>query len=334
MCTAVTLYAKDHYFGRNLDYDYTFPCEVIITPQKFPFHFRYCEQLQSHYSMIGMGMCLDGYPLYYEATNEFGLSIAGLNFPENAVYHPIDNDKINIAPFEWIPYLLGQCKNLEEAKTLIQNANIVKISFRSDIPPTPLHWLIADQTGSITLEPTYYGLAVYKNPIGVLTNNPPFPYQLTRLCDFGNLSAQEFRNQFSSTIPMLPYSRGMGAIGLPGDFSSASRFVKAAFVKSNSISASTEEESVTQFFHILDSVSQINGCVKVGQCYEKTIYSSCCNMDNGNYYYTSYENRQITKISLFEHDLSSTSLIQYPIRKKQMFYQEPLKSRCKKGGSS
>jgi choloylglycine hydrolase len=108
----------------------------------------------------------------------------------------------------------------------------------------------------------------------------------------------------------------MGAIGLPGDLSSASRFVKATFTKLNSLSGPGEVESVTQFFHILRSVAQQRGCVHLGgDKYEYTIYSSCCNTDTGTYYYTTYEDQMLRAVNLRAENLDGTDLISYPLIK-------------------
>ena len=121
-------------------------------------------------------------------------------------------------------------------------------------------------------------------------------------------------NRFSEKMDLKPYCLGMGGLGLPGDLSSASRFVKAAFTKMNSVSGDSESESLSQFFHILAAVEQQRGCAKDenGQ-YEMTIYSSCCNTDRGIYYYTTYENRQITGVDMYKEDLEGCRLISYPL---------------------
>ena len=263
--------------------------------------------------MIGMATVADNYPLYYEATNEKGLSMAGLNFPGNAVYQRKAPDTDNIAPFELIPWILSQCENLEQALKLLTQTNLINEAFNDTFPLTPLHWLIADNTGAMTIEPVASGLKIYENPVGVLTNSPPFDYHMQNLNNYLNLTSDVPKNRFASTAPLEPYSRGMGAIGLPGDLSSASRFVRAAFTKLNSHCADTESASISQFFHILGAVAQQEGCVKVGNSYEKTIYTSCCNTTKGIYYYTTYENSQITAVHLNNAPLGGSHLISYPL---------------------
>ena len=315
MCTAVTYHTQDHYFGRNLDLEGSFGESVVIAPRKFPFSFQMAPTSSPHYAIIGMAHIADGYPLYYDAVNEAGVAMAGLNFPDNACYLPAVTERDNIAPFEFIPWILSQCSSLSQVRQLLRRIHLTALNFSPELPLTPLHWMIADTSGSMVVEPLREGLRVYDNPVGVLTNNPPFDFQLTHLRSYLTLSREPAANTFSDTLDLQPYSRGMGAMGLPGDLSSSSRFIRAAFTRLNSVSGSSEEESVSQFFHILTSVEQQRGCVHLGNgAYEHTLYSSCCNLERGIYYYTTYENRQVTAVRLYRESLDAARLISYPLR--------------------
>ncbi len=322
MCTAINYHTKDHYFGRNLDLEFSYHETVTITPRNYEFTFRNAGVMDHHYAMIGMAYEQEGYPLYYEATNEKGLSMAGLNFPGNADYKEKMDGKDNITPYEFIPWILGQCANIAEARGLLSNLNLVKEAFSAALPLSPLHWIISDKETSIVVESVKKGLNIYDNPVGVLTNNPEFDYHLLNLSNYTKLSPRQPETKFAQ-LPMELYSRGMGAFGLPGDWSSASRFVRAAYVKHNAVSEDNEEASVNQFFHMLDAVANPRGCVEVreGQ-YQITIYSCCCNVDKGIYYYTTYENRQITGVDMYQEDLEGTRVISYPlIAGQQIFIQ-------------
>ncbi len=321
MCTAITYKTKDHYFGRNLDLEYSYHETVTITPRNFPFSFRKVKDLPSHYALIGMAYVSENYPLYYEATNEKGLSMAGLNFPGNAFYPEYQEDKDNVAPFEFIPWILGQCASLSEVRKLLSRINLVNISFSQTLPLSPLHWMISDRESSIVVESMKEGLKIYDNPVEVLTNNPPFDYQLFQLNDYRNLSTGDPKNHFGDGLNLHNYCRGLGALGLPGDYSSRSRFMKAAFTRMNSVSADTEEESVSQFFHILSSVEMSRGSVYVSKGnFDITIYSSCCNTDKGIYYYTTYDNRQITAVDMHKENLEGTEVVSYPLITKQQIH--------------
>ena len=323
MCTAVTYSTKDHYFGRNLDLEFSYHEEVVVAPRNFPLLLRKCKSICSHYAMIGMAFVVDDFPLYYDAANEKGLSMAGLNFPGYAHYNEVDPGAVNITPFEFIPWILGQCASVEEARRLLSEVNLVNINFSQELPLSPLHWMIADQRESVVVESVKDGLRIYDNPVGVMTNNPTFDIQLFNLNNYMNLSPEPVKNTFSKELKLDDYSRGMGAMGLPGDLSSASRFVKVSFTRMNSVSGDSEEESVSQFFHILGSVEQQRGCVHLGgDKYEITIYSSCCNMDKGIYYYKTYENSQITAVDMHRTDLDGSRLTKYPLRKTQQIRYE------------
>lgn len=314
MCTAAAYQNQDFYFGRNLDLEHSYHEDVTITPRNYPFRFRNAETLSSHYAMIGMACITDNYPLYYEATNEAGLSMAGLNFPGNADYKPFQEGMDNIATFEFIPWILGQCSTIPQVKEKLSRLNLVSLAFSDTLPPSPLHWMISGRDGSVTVESVKEGLKVYDNPIGLLTNNPPFDYHMTNLSNYMALSANPPANNFCRGLTLTPYCKGMGAMGLPGDLSSASRFVKAAFTLLNSRCGTSEAENVSQFFHILKSVEQQRGCVDLGDGqYEVTIYSCCCNADKGIYYYTTYDNSQITAVDMRKEDLESSLLISYPV---------------------
>ena len=313
MCTAITYTTKDHYFGRNLDLQFSYNETVTITPRNYIFNFRKMGALANHYAIIGMAYVADDYPLYYDATNEKGLSIAGLNFPENADYKPYAENKDNITPFELIPWILGQCTTVTEAEALLKRINLLKENFSDKLPLSPLHWIIADKVDCIVVEQTKEGLKIFGNPIGVLTNSPPFDVQLFNLNNYINLSNEEPENKFSDKISLTPYSRGMGAMGLPGDNSSMSRFVRSGFVKMNSEFPGEENNKVNQFFHILYSVHQQRGCVKVNGKDEITNYAVCANADKGIYYFTTYENFTVHSVSMHKENLDTSNLVCYEL---------------------
>ena len=314
MCTAATYRSQDFYFGRTFDYEFNYGEEVVVTPRNYSFQLRHQNALTEHYAMIGIAHMVGDYPLYYDAVNEKGLGMAGLNFAGNAVYRKPREGRDNIAQFEFIPWILGQCATVQEARTLLAHINLVDTRFSEQFPTSQLHWILADRDEAITIEAVGEGLNIYDNPLGVLTNNPPFDKQLFRLNDYSYLSPDQPVNRFSEQLQLQPYSRGMGAMGLPGDLSSASRFVRVAFTKMNSVSGTSESESVSQFFHILGSVAQTRGCCRLENGkYEITIYTSCCNADRGIYYYTTYENHQITAVDMYRENLDGEIPVHYPL---------------------
>lgn len=314
MCTAATYLSQDFYFGRTLDYERSYGEKVVIIPRNYPFSFRQVGTISHHYAIIGMVHMENGFPLFYDGMNEKGLCMAGLNFVGNAVYREPTVEKDNIAQFEFIPWILSQCSSVKDAKDILQKVNITPEAFSEKLPASQLHWMISDQNETIVVESVQEGLMIYDNPAGVLTNNPPFPLQMFNLQNYMYLSPSSPHNHFSNQLDLKTYSRGMGAMGLPGDLSSQSRFVRVAFTKLNSCSDPSEVSSVSQFFHILGSVSQQRGCCKLESgAYEITLYTSCCNAQKGIYYYTTYNNSQITAINLHHGMLDSTTIQEFSL---------------------
>lgn len=146
MCTAATYQTEHFYFGRTLDYEFSYGDSVTITPRNYPFHFRHAPLNASHYAIIGMAHIASDYPLYYDACNEQGLCMAGLNFVGNAVYRDdLSEAKDNICQFELIPWILCQCAIFPK-----QNGFFPDFSFfpSRSAPPFPL----PDSTGSLPIK--------------------------------------------------------------------------------------------------------------------------------------------------------------------------------------
>ena len=310
MCTCITYENGGFYFGRNLDLDVSFGQTVTITPRNFPLDFSRAGKMERHYAMIGMASASETFPLYAEAVNEKGLAMAGLNFPGNAFYQEPDGKGLEIASFEIIAWILGKCASVEEAEAYLTGMKIVNLSFAPRMPAAPLHWMLADRSKCLVLEAVEEGLKVYENPFGVLTNNPPFPFHQMNMGNYLNLTSKSPKNRFSEGLVLKPCSQGMGALGLPGDASSSSRFVRAAFYKWNSVSEPSEQANVSQFFHILDGVAMIRGSVITdqGTC-DITLYSCCMNTQTGVYYYKTYEDSRLRRIDMYQRDLEEKRLI-------------------------
>lgn len=310
MCTAVIY--QNRYFGRNLDYEHSFGEEFIITEREFPFLFPEGKIMRKHHGILGIGCVSEGYPLYFDAMNEKGLAMAGLLFSGNAVYNSPAEGKDNIPSWAFIPWVLGQCDSVEEAEELMQDLNLTDVPFSESLPPSELHWMIADRKRAIVVEQTEDGLHIYENGVGVLTNNPIFPFHLENLKQYRNLTAAEADNRFSKELNLHPFSRGMGAIGLPGDWSSPSRFVRGAFVRANSVGAKGSE--ISQFFHILSSVEMPRGCVHLDEnLYEMTIYSSCYDLEKKMCFLRLYETvdletAYVRKVGHFAETLAGSRL--------------------------
>ncbi len=324
MCTGIARSGGRLYFGRNMDYDKSFGEQVVILPRCFPLSFCREGAVLSHYAMIGMAAVMDGYPLFADAINEKGLAMAGLHFEGNARYFSEgEAEGYAVSPYELIPWVLSRCADIAQARELLESTVPIKVPFRSDIPLAPLHWLIADREGALVFESTREGIHLYDNPAGVLANNPPFPFHLQNLSRYAGLSNTAPRTPFATRLSLMPPSRGLGALGLPGDYSSASRFVKAAFLSAHLTAYDDSADDVSEFFHLLAALAPVSGSVILEDGSRHiTTYSCCMDGEKGIYYYNTHFNHQITAVNLHSVNLDDKSLTVFPLKKKEHFLWE------------
>lgn len=308
MCTAIWTGEGYPLFGRTLDIECSYGETVIVTPRTFPIRFLHERGAWEHPAMIGVGCVQNGTPLYYDAINEHGLAMAGLNFAMSAIYHPKRIGTYNVASFELIWWVLCQCKTVGEAESLLKKTNLVADSFSPALPATPLHWMIADCERSIVVESVDTGVKIYENHFGVLTNEPPFPYQAMHLCDYLHLNPQTPQNTICPAAELRAYSNGLGAMGLPGDFSSASRFVRAVFLNHHTARETNCDRAINRFFHLTEHLAVPKGCVLTERGAMQTLYTSCADLQNLRYYTESYQTRLRRSVSLSSLDLQSDTL--------------------------
>ncbi len=310
MCTAIFDTKYGNFFGRTLDLEYSLGEEVVICPRNFRIKLCHEGDFSSDYAIVGVAHVRDGVPLYYDGVNEAGIAAAGLNFPISARYSDPMEEKINLASFELIPYVLGRCESLSAVKRCLSNVNITKDAFSPELPPTPLHWIFADKEGSLVLESTESGVKIHENPVGVLANEPSFDFQLMRLGDYMSLGALPPKNSLTLDFEPTLYSRGLGAFGLPGDFSSVSRFVRAVFVKNHTVGE--RWAGGARFFRMMDSVSVPCGCIITDEGRAvKTVYTACIDLDKLTYYFTTYSHTAPRAVQLRGETLSSDSLSRF-----------------------
>lgn len=329
MCTAVRFGKTGRFVGRTMDHNCSYGEQVLVTPRRFHFPLRYQPDLETHYALIGMGMVAEGLPMYYDAVNEKGLSMAGLNFPGYAQFAAAGDGDCCVATFELLPWILGQCADLHSARQLLEKMTLVGEGLNSRLPSAPLHWIVSDKTGCITVESVADGIKIYDNPVGVMTNSPDFAYQMTYLSNYMQVTPRMPENRLAAgRVDFTPYCAGMGGIGLPGDVSSSSRFVRVAFANLHAAEYEQEEEQVGQCFHILGSVEMVEGCVDSQDgSPDRTLYTSCWDSERGIYYYTTYGNHQISAVPMYGENLDGNQLSCFPLRKKENIYVCPPKSR-------
>lgn len=313
MCTAINFNLSRHLFSRTLDLECSYGECVVCTPRHYRLHYRHESSQSKHYAIIGVGRVVDNVPLYYDAFNEAGLAAAALNFPANAVYFEKKPQLINVASYELITFILSHCSNLSEAVALLYKINITNDSFNSELPSTPLHWIIADKSGAITVESVSGGVEIYENPFGVMTNSPEFSYHLLRVSDFMKLDSVQPENKICPTVNLSYYSGGIGAIGLPGDFSSTSRFIRAVFLKNHSVC-----EEVSHAFDIMENLSVPKGAVVTedGKPF-MTVYTSVADAEGRVYYFTTAPSRRIRAVSMNDAIMNSDVLSTFEMNEEE-----------------
>lgn len=302
MCTGIYRFGEHPLFGRNLDLDMSYGEKPLFVPRGASIPTHHEGSIAPSYAMLGTGLYLFGRPLYFDAMNEKGLAVAGLNFPGYAREGKMVEGKVNLTPYEFIPYLLGGYATLEEAMPFLQKLNFTDEAVDSSMPIAPLHYLIADLHSAIVLEATADGVHVYQNPYGVLTNNPPFPFMEEILRRYLNITPAYPINRFGSSLN--PTSVGMGSIGLPGDYSSSSRFAKAAFLNLNVPSSDDGDEAAHRFYGILDGVAFLPGTAynENGKP-ETTVYQAMMDLARGKYSIRHRQNEAPRTISFGDLDL-------------------------------
>lgn len=280
MCSAVR-YEK--FFARNLDLWCEYGQKPILTK---------AGELGNRFALLGMGIRQEGYPLYFDGMNERGLAAAALNFPDFAEYAQDFTDNCSVASYELIPRVLGGCESVEEAKKFLCGIRITNKGITKKLPPSPLHWMIADKSSSIVVESTKKGLRVYDNHFDVLTNSPDFEIQSFNLNNYIALTSRQPNNTFP--IALHRYSQGMGALGLPGDLSSMSRFVRLAF----HLHHSPKGLPLSHVFSLLNTVSMPKGSVvtEKGEL-EYTRYSACFDLLLKKCFYRGYNDTALQEFS-------------------------------------
>ncbi len=315
MCTVVTYKGNGNYVARNLDVAFSYNEEAVFVPRNVKFNFRHIEDLTSHYSIIGIGTRIKDVPLFYEACNEYGLFIAGLNFPGNAKYYDYQDDKHNLAPWELTPYLLGSFKTVKEVSEFLKELNILNEPYMENLPNAPLHYYISDKDEAIIIETTEDGMNVYPAEYKTMTNNPPYPQHK----QYADMILAKVSNDYKKASSVEEQCVGLAGVGLPGDASSKSRFVKAAFLAKYQ----TEKSYTGEIMHgvrIMDQVSMMKGTVKCeDNSDDYTVYSVVYDLDNFKMYYKLYDSSSAKYAEFESTDKNLSNYVYAPLERNEFF---------------
>lgn len=302
MCTSV-MYEnalKEFFLARTMDFTLPLDGNPIFMPSGHSFYTDKTKHFNSSLSFIGAGRLIDDY-IFGDGVNEAGLAVASLYFAADAVYpKKSDEDILELAPHDVVAYLLGNCKNVLEVKKIIKEIKIVE-----EISPVidgvlPLHWIVADKGGrSIVIEPVATGIEIYENSVGVMTNSPSFPWHLTNLNQYVNVTNTEKKPMQYKDFLATGNGAGSGMLGIPGDYTSISRFVRIAFMNQFIEKAQSTEESINVISRMLSAVYIPKGVkFKSNGLTDYTQFTSFMDLSNGTYYINFYENNRYLKLNI------------------------------------
>lgn len=314
MCTALTLKTKSGncLFGRNMDLGYGFNQSVHLVPRKFNYKNVATNEMEEvKYAIIGMATIIEEHPMFADGLNEKGLGCAGLNFPGYAYYEKeAVEGKTNIPTHDVILWILANFETIQEVKEAFKNVEIIGKPMTETTELPTLHWIVTDKSGdSIVIERTKEALKVYDNKVGVLTNSPTFDWHVTNLRQYMAVSNEQPKTTTWFEQELKPLGEGLGCWGLPGDFSTTSRFVRIAFLKSRADVVGDKLEGVSEFFHMLNNVAMPRYSVITPQGIQDiTQYTCCMCQSSGVYYYNTYNNCRINAVDMHKENLDATEI--------------------------
>ena len=320
-CTCIRLTSKDNItvtartleFGANL-----IKTAIIMVPRNTAYTGTSKDKKtgvtwQSKYAFCGVNSF--DYPHIMDGINEKGLYVGLFYFPGYAEYEQSSDTSQSLAPWELGTWILSNCASIDHIQEQLSKIHVIPVVAPELAIVPPLHYIVTDSKGnSIVIEYVKGTCTIHKNEIGVFTNSPAFDWHMTNLKNYINLSPINVAPLDLAGHVLTGFGQGTGFLGLPGDFTSPSRFVRAtAFLKS-AIHPATAQEAIKDAFHILNSFDIPRGAVREAQkngnhIYEQTQFTSVADLKNLIFYFHTYENRQIRMVKLKSFDLAEKEIL-------------------------
>lgn len=319
-CTGISLKANDGSFinGRTIEFGLPLNLSMIIIPHNYAFQGTLPDEtggLTFRVKYASIGAAAFGEKTIMDGMNEKGLSVGAFYFPGYADYAKLSPaNKIKaVSPTEFSTWILTQFASVDEVKAAIPTVAIVPTKPKGWPGLPPLHYIVYDQTGkSIVIEPTKGSLKVYDNPVGTLTNSPTFVWQLSNLSNYLNLSPINPGPSNVKPTSIQQFVRSAGLHGLPGDFTSPSRFIRAAILSNVSTQSDTGNATVLQAFHLLNQFDIPLGTMKAtstGKAFAATTPTTTVkDTKNLKYYYRTYDDQSIKAIDFSKIDVNAKTL--------------------------
>ena len=313
MCTGVRFSDANGnmYFGRNLDWSTGYGQKVVVTPRGYKYKSAFLGEMANSPALIGMGIVAENTPLYFDCANEYGLAVAGLNFPGYAKYETEAIDgKTNVAAYEFPLWVALNFKTVDEVEKALSDVVVVAKAINDQYPVSELHWIIGDAKRSIVVEYTAAGMEIFENDVDVLTNQPGYAWHKENMRNYMNLCPQMPKEVKWREAKMTAFGSGSLMRGLPGGFYSTDRFIRVAYFNTHYPIQSDEATNVSRLFHTLTSVAMIDGGAAMADGnFEKTVYTGGYSSAAQTYYYSTYEDPAIKSVALKDYDLDSTEVI-------------------------
>lgn len=315
-CTGITLKTKDGsvIFGRTLEFAVDFSSNLIVVPRGFEYvgtapggkpglHWK------SKHAVVGMNAY--DVPLFGDGMNERGMHVGIFYFPGFAKYQSVSEKDYahTLAPQEFAGYLLGMCATADEAVEAAMNVKVAEVVFPQFGFVPPFHYIVSDASGkSVVFEHVDGELKIHRNPLGVITNSPTFDWHMTNLGNYVNETVSNVPELDLGGDKIKSLGQGSGMLGLPGDFTPPSRFVRAAAFSQSALPVETAHEGVLQAFHILNQFDIPKGAARGrehGNVADYTLWTAVADLKNARYYFRTFENSRIRMLDLKALDLNA-----------------------------
>lgn len=332
MCTSFTFSAPNqHFLSRTMDFSFILDAQPVFIPRGYKWTSFNQETQVSRYAFVGSGRKLDEY-LVADGMNEKGLAAAELYYPNFASYpdKPAVGKK-NIAPHQFIMWLLGENATVQEVRKQVVDLCLVN----SPVPllglTVPLHFIVTDATGeTITIETENNQLTVKENPIGVMANSPNLEWHLQNLNSYVGVQPTNLPTQKMGELTLQAFGQGSGTLPLPGSYVSTDRFIRAAFLKQYLVTSEKPTETVGNIFHVLDSVNVPKGIdLKDNGDIDFTQYKAALDTVNLTYYFMLYENNALYTVQLNEELVTHSEPIAFSVEKQMTVHALTLDDECK-----
>ena len=312
MCTGIRFSdGSGHlYLARNLDWTAGYGERVVLTPTGYAPRSPFGAVPEIAHAVIGMGIVEDDTPLYFDCGNDAGLAVAGLNFPGYARYAEAPADgATNVAAYEFPLWVAARFATVDEVEAALADVVIVDKPINEKYPSSLLHWIIGDATRAIVVEYTEDGMHVFDDDVDVLANQPGFTWHHENLRNYLNAAPDFPGKTMLGRAQLVPFGSGSLMRGIPGDYYSPSRFVRAAYVHAHYPDKGTEEENVSRAFHTLASVSMVDGSAAMDSGeFEKTIYTGLFSSRTMTYYWNTYDDPAVRSVAMADHDPKGTGI--------------------------